>query len=80
MASRSSSEAIFEVACRVSASSISSADMPHPLSLTRMSWRPASLSSITTLCARASMAFSASSFTTEAGRSTTSPAAILLTR
>ena len=50
--------------------------MPSPSSLTRIRLFPPS--SISTRIARApaSSAFSTSSFTTEAGRSTTSPAAI----
>ena len=80
MASRSSSVASLEVAWRASARSTSSAVIPMPSSVTRMSWRPASRRSTVTARASASSAFSTSSFTTEAGRSTTSPAAILLTR
>ena len=80
IASRSLSVASLEVACRVSARSTSSGAIPVPSSLTRMSWRPASLRSTAMAAPSASMAFSTSSLTTEAGRSTTSPAAILLTR
>src|SRR5436853_3800749 len=50
--------------------------MPHPSSLTRMSWRPPSSTATSMVVAPASSAFSTSSFTTDAGRSTTSPAAI----
>src|ERR1700694_3322494 len=50
--------------------------MPAPSSLTRTSLRPPSSSVISIAGAPASMAFSTSSFTTEEGRSTTSPAAI----
>jgi hypothetical protein len=80
MASRSASVASLEVACRRRARSTSSGDMPTPSSLTRISARPASLRSTVTCVLRASSEFSTSSFTTDAGRSTTSPAAILLTR
>ena len=80
MASRSASVSSLEVAWRRSARSTSSAVMPIPSSVTRMSWRPASFSSTVTARAPASIAFSTSSLTTEAGRSTTSPAAILFTR
>ena len=80
MASRSASVSSFDVAWRRSARSTSSAVMPIPSSVTRMSWRPASFSSTVTARAPASIAFSTSSLTTEAGRSTTSPAAILFTR
>jgi hypothetical protein len=64
------------VACREKASSISSAEMPSPLSDTRTSRRPPSRVSMRMSVAPASIAFSTSSLTTEAGRSTTSPAAI----
>ena len=53
--------------------------MPWPSSLTRISAAPPSRRSTVTVRAPASSAFSTSSFTAEAGRSTTSPAAILLT-
>jgi len=76
MASRSASVSSFDVAWRRSARSTSSAVIPIPSSVTRMSWRPASFSSTVTARAPASIAFSTSSLTTEAGRSTTSPAAI----
>jgi DNA mismatch repair ATPase MutS len=55
----------------------SSRSIPQPLSVIRMNEIPPSLISTTTAVAPASMAFSTSSFTTEAGRSITSPAAIL---
>ncbi len=80
MASRSSSAASLEVAWRRRARSTSSLDMPMPSSVTRISARPASRRSTVTWVASASSAFSTSSLATEAGRSTTSPAAILLTR
>ena len=50
--------------------------MPLPLSATRMRDMPPFWISTVTEVAPASMAFSTSSFTTEAGRSTTSPAAM----
>ena len=80
IASRSASVASFDVACRSRARSTSSLDMPTPSSVTRIRARPASRRSTVTWVHSASSAFSTSSFTTEAGRSTTSPAAILLTR
>ena len=54
----------------------SSLPIPQPSSLTSISVFPPFSSSIRTRVAPASSAFSTSSFTTEAGRSTTSPAAI----
>ena len=75
-ASRSSAERSLEVACRSKQSAASSGPMPIPLSSTAMRFRPASLSSTVIREAPASSAFSMSSFTTEAGRCTTSPAAI----
>src|SRR5690606_15929174 len=78
--SRSSRVAILLVACRATASGSSSAGMPLPLSRMRIRRTPPSSSSMSTRVAPASRAFSTSSFTTEAGRSTTSPAAIWLTR
>ena len=50
--------------------------MPQPLSEMRMKVMPPFWISMVTRVAPASMAFSTSSLTTEAGRSTTSPAAI----
>src|SRR5437868_100743 len=50
--------------------------MPDPSSLTRISLRPPSSRVMSIVVAPASIAFSTSSFTTEDGRSTTSPAAI----
>src|SRR5215210_687372 len=50
--------------------------MPHPSSLTRMLARPPSSTAMSIDPAPASREFSTSSLTTEAGRSTTSPAAI----
>src|ERR1700687_3591252 len=73
---RSDAFLILDVPCRASASGTSSADMPAPSSLTRTSLRPPSSSAISIAVAPASMEFSTSSFTTDDGRSTTSPAAI----
>ena len=64
------------VAWRRKAMPASSGDMPQPSSVTRMYSRPPPRSSSVTFRAPASTAFSKSSFTTEAGRSTTSPAAM----
>src|SRR5262245_24252920 len=50
--------------------------MPSPLSVTRISFRPPSRTSTEIRVAPASREFSISSFTTDDGRSTTSPAAI----
>ena len=75
---RSEAEAILLVAWRRIAVSASVRDMPRPLSVTRMKLVPPPMISISTASAPASIAFSTSSLTTEAGRSTTSPAAILL--
>ena len=75
-----SSSGSLEVAWRSSASAISGGDMPQPSSVTsiRSVPPPASLTAIR--AAPASIAFSTSSFSALAGRSTTSPAAIRLTR
>ena len=51
--------------------------MPQPLSMTCIRVRPASCILTVTWSAPASTAFSMSSFTTEAGLCTTSPAAIM---
>src|SRR5690349_17284319 len=56
----------------------SSRSMPQPLSCMRMSRRPPDSMSMRNSLDCASSEFSRSSLTTEAGRSTTSPAAILL--
>ena len=77
--SRSASVAILLVAWRASASGSSSGAIPPPSSVTRTRFAPPCSSATVTLCAPASRLFSRSSFTTEAGRSTTSPAAIWLT-
>jgi len=71
-----SSPSSFEVACRASASASSSAGMPQPSSDTRISRLPPSAIATSIRRAPASSAFSTSSLTAEAGRSTTSPAAI----
>lgn len=79
-ASRSSSEPILLVAWRASASGRSLRPRPAPSSSTCTRLVPPA-SSVTWIdCAPASRLFSSSSFSTEAGRSTTSPAAIWLIR
>src|SRR5437667_235240 len=75
--SRSSADLSLLVAWRSNASSASSCDIPWPSSITRIMRLPPTSASTRMVFAPASMAFSSSSFTTEAGRSTTSPAAIL---
>ncbi len=74
---RSSKERILLVVCRRKIFSKSSGSMPVPLSLRRIKVFPESLRWSSMESASASRAFSRSSFTTEAGRSMTSPAAIL---
>ena len=74
---RSSTERILLVECRKNALGTSDASMPQPLSAMRIIEMPPSSISVTMAVAPASMAFSTSSFTTDAGRSITSPAAIL---
>src|SRR5581483_11955347 len=64
------------VAWRWKARAISPGGMPQPSSTTRMSRSPPPRTSTRTWRAPASSAFSTSSFTTDAGRSTTSPAAM----
>jgi hypothetical protein len=66
---------ILLVACLKTLSLASSYVMPEPSSLTWMRSRPPSDISTSIRVAPASKAFSESSLTTEAGRSTTSPAA-----
>ena len=78
IASRSSTEPIFDVAWRATASARSSRSMPLPLSATRMRLTPPAARSTSICVAPASSAFSSSSFSAAAGRSTTSPAAIWL--
>jgi hypothetical protein len=76
IAPRSSGVLILLVACRSTASCASSASIPSPSSSTRISFLPPSSIVTVMRVAAASSAFSTSSFTTDAGRSTTSPAAI----
>src|SRR6266851_5330077 len=78
MERRSSADLSLLVAWRSNASNASSWAMPWPSSMTRIIRLPPDSISIRMVIAPASRAFSSSSFTTEAGRSTTSPAAILL--
>ena len=75
-----SSSGSFEVAWRSTAIVSSSGVIPTPSSTTAISAWPPSPSVTSMRAAPASSAFSASSLTTEAGRSTTSPAAMRLTR
>ncbi len=74
-----SSPSSLEVAWRSTARSRSARVMPAPSSATRMSRRPPPSVAISIRRAPASSAFSTSSLTTLAGRSTTSPAAMRLT-
>ena len=76
MEARSSARVILEVAWRSRHSRASSRLMPRPSSVTRMRLRPPVPISTVMRVAPASREFSTSSFTTLAGRSTTSPAAI----
>ena len=76
MEARSSARRIFEVAWRSRQSSASSRLIPVPSSVTRMRLRPPAPISTEMRVGPASSEFSTSSFTTLAGRSTTSPAAI----
>src|SRR5579884_522866 len=78
MANRSSAERILLVAWRCRARTASLQVMPQPLSATRIRCLPPSSSPMTMCVAPASIAFSTNSLTAEAGRSTTSPAAIRL--
>ena len=80
MEKRSSSVYILLVAYRSIASRASSWFIPMPLSEIRINDRPPFSISIIICVLSASIAFSTSSFTTEKGRSTTSPAAILFER
>ncbi len=77
-ANRSDAELILDVEWRSKARRASVSLIPHPLSMTWMRVRPASLSTTFIWSAPASTEFSTSSFTTEAGRCITSPAAIWL--
>src|SRR3712207_3616685 len=74
---RSSELRILLVACRATALSASSGDIPEPSSRARIREMPPPSISTSTLVAPASREFSISSLTAEAGRSMTSPAAIL---
>ena len=65
---------ILLVAWRLKAVTTSSSAIPSPLSITWILRRPASSMKISICVLPASTAFSTSSLTTEAGRSTTSPA------
>ena len=76
MASRSYSVRSLLVAWRKKAVLSCWAGMPQPSSVTRRKVSPPWAISTVTLWAPASMAFSISSLATEAGRSTTSPAAM----
>ena len=77
---RSAIDASLLVACRPRASASSSAGMPPPSSRTRIRSMPPRSSSTSMRVAPASRLFSTSSLTIDAGRSTTSPAAIWLIR
>src|SRR4029453_9095772 len=76
MARRSSAARSLLVAWRRTLSTASSRDIPEPSSVTSMRRVPPPSMTTRTERAPASRAFSPSSLTTEAGRSTTSPAAI----
>ena len=80
MRNRSSASASLLVAWLARASGNSSVGMPPPLSTTRTISNPPCRTETSIRVAPASMAFSINSFTTLAGRSITSPAAILLIR
>ena len=74
---RSYSFLILDVAWREKQSFASSRDIPQPSSSIIISFTPLSIKVIDIFLAPASIAFSTSSFTTEEGLSTTSPAAII---
>ena len=76
MRNKSSALCTLLVAWRSRQSNASSRLMPRPSSVTRIRPRPPASTSTVMWAACASRAFSTSSFTTLAGRSTTSPAAI----
>ncbi|CAM3907251.1 hypothetical protein CADE109221_15885 [Castellaniella denitrificans] len=78
--SSSARDAILLVAWRCRARGIWSGGMPWPSSATRMRRMPPPSRRISMARAPASRAFSSNSFSTEAGRSMTSPAAIWLIR
>ena len=80
MANRSSLLRSLLVAWRCRLKAASSRPMPEPSSRTRIRRRPPSWRSTSIRLAPASSAFSTSSFTTAAGRSITSPAAIWFAR
>ena len=71
---------ILLVAWRLKAVKTSSSAIPSPLSMTWILRKPASSIKISIWVLPASTAFSTNSLTTEAGRSTTSPAAIWFAR
>src|SRR5262249_16810282 len=75
-----SSPASLDVAWRSTANARSSRSMPQPSSVTLIRLKPPPLATTSMRVAPASIAFSISSLTTLAGRSTTSPAAMRLTR
>ena len=74
--SRSEASRTLLVAWRIKAFGASSRSMPQPLSVTRRYLTPPCWISTVTAVEPASIAFSTSSLTIEAGRSITSPAAI----
>ena len=74
-----SAPSVLEVAWRASARGSACASIPQPSSSTRIRVRPPWAIATSTRDAPASSAFSTSSFTAEAGRSITSPAAMRLT-
>ena len=76
--SRSSAFFILLVACLRIATGRSSFEIPHPLSVTRIYVTPPFCISTVIVFAPESIAFSKSSFITDEGLSTTSPAAIRL--
>ena len=77
---RSSTVAILLVLYRLNAMGNSSPGIPHPLSVSCINCWPPFSTTMEICVAPASRLFSTNSFTTEAGRSTTSPAEILLRR
>src|SRR4029079_12345773 len=77
-ACRSAADRILLVACRSRDSSASSRSILQPSSITRTSEIPPHRITVSILRAPASMLFSINSFTSDAGRSTTSPAATWL--
>ena len=78
MRSKSAVASILLVAKRLTAKRKSSASMPQPSSRTTMRFTPPPSMETVMAPASASRLFSKSSFTMDAGRSTTSPAAIWL--